>query len=432
MQNEGARYNNVRKPPEGVETAETVIRISNDLVYNCLVDTARIDQLALMPSKDESQQALLVEENGRSSIRGGNIREVHFLPNGDYWQVFNGAVSMTSNRNKLRELIGVDRTTSIRQTENELEQLSVEIRDLTSKSENLKKTRRQYKVQWNELKKEENSIRVEMQKLEEAIERLQEEAAAAENVTLDTKEYEDDVKEAEKACDDLRDRQAEIEKEIENLQAPIRDLEAKVDETRERSKKVSIDLNNASEKYAEYLRSQQQRDRVLEKKRSKVAQVEEIRSNHIEQIEERTEKTKEAKQKAQQVTYQISQTQKKRKNKKESDSDVDEDTNEPNETDYELIEPIDTNKPPDYWKTKIQRGEKEIENERKRREISEVDPEVALEKYQRAKKDLENKMVQVRNIEQNQKSLVEDLKDRKRMWRGFRSKYDLVLISQTT
>ena len=198
------------------------------------------------------------------------------------------------------------------------------------------------------------------------------------------------------------------------------------------SKKVSIDLNNASEKYAEYLRSQQQRDRVLEKKRSKVAQVEEIRSNHIEQIEERTEKTKEAKQKAQQVTYQISQTQKKRKNKKESDSDVDEDTNEPNETDYELIEPIDTNKPPDYWKSKIQRGEKEIENERKRREISEVDPEVALEKYQRAKKDLENKMVQVRNIEQNQKSLVEDLKDRKRMWRGFRSKYDLVLISQTT
>ena len=54
---------------------------------------------------------MLVQQNGKSSVRGGNIKEVHFLPDGDFWQVYSGAVSMTSNTRKLRQQIGVDRTT---------------------------------------------------------------------------------------------------------------------------------------------------------------------------------------------------------------------------------------------------------------------------------------------------------------------------------
>lgn len=421
--NEGPRYN-VKQPPEGVETAATVITVSNDLVFNCLVDSGRIDQLALMNLKEASQQALLLDNNGKSSIRGGVIKEVHFLPDGDYWQVFNGAVSMSANSRKLKQIIGVDRTTSIRETENEIEQISMEINELSSKADNLKKIRQQYKVKWNSLQRENQRARIEMQRLEEIIDRIQEEAAAAENVTVDTTEYEDDVKEAERAFDQLKDREVEIEKVIEEMQEPIRDLEAKLQETKERNRKVASDLDKASKKYAEYMRTQQKRDNVIEKKRSKLKQIEDVYEKHMELINDRSEKTQELKQKAQKITHSISQTQKKRNRISSADgNDANKDNEDlqEDEADIESIEPVNTNKPTTFWQNKIQSGEREITKERNRRKISEVDPEVALRKYQRAKQDLEEKMAQVVAIQENQEDLVDDLKHRKKMWREFRS-----------
>lgn len=412
-----------------MESAATVLNIANDLVFNCLVDSAKIDQIALMKSKEESQSALLVQENGRYSIRGGNIKEVHFLPDGDNWRVFNGAVSMSSNRKGLRRQIGVDRTTSIRETENEVEQLSMEIRDLASRADNLKKTRHEYKVRWNNLKKEGEKANADMRKIEETIERLQEEADAAENITVDTKEFEDDVAEQERACEELREKESEVKKIIEELLSPIRDLEAKVDETKERSEKITNDLNDAADRYKEYMRSQQERGKQIEKKRNKVSSVEELRSSHIELLEERSGKTKEAMIKAQKVTHHNNETQKRRMQKASNAGDHDDDEeisqnddSGGNDTDYETIKPVETNKPPDHWKSRIQRGEKEIQKERERRQLSETNPEVALQKYQRARNKLAKQMKEVKKVEHTQKSLVEDLKDRKRMWKGFRSK----------
>lgn len=412
-----------------MESAATVLNIANDLVFNCLVDSAKIDQIALMKSKEESQNALLVQENGRYSIRGGNIKEVHFLPDGDNWRVFNGAVSMSSNRKGLRRQIGVDRTTSIRETENEVEQLSMEIRDLASRADNLKKTRHEYKVRWNNLKKEGEKANADMRKIEETIERLQEEADAAENITVDTKEFEDDVAEQERGCEELREKESEVKKIIEELLSPIRDLEAKVDETKERSEKITNDLNDAADRYKEYMRSQQERGKQIEKKRNKVSSVEELRSSHIELLEERSGKTKEAMIKAQKVTHHNNETQKRRMQKASNAGDHDDDEeisqnddSGGNDTDYETIKPVETNKPPDHWKSRIQRGEKEIQKERERRQLSETNPEVALQKYQRARNKLAKQMKEVKKVEHTQKSLVEDLKDRKRMWKGFRSK----------
>jgi chromosome segregation ATPase len=405
-----------------------VITVSNDLVFNCLVDNGKIDQLALMENKAESEQKLLVQENGRSSIRGGNIREVHILPNGDFWQVYNHSVSMTSNRKRLRQLIGVDRTAAIRETENEIEQLSNEVNDLTAKAQSLKRERHQYKVRWNKLKKEDEKARFEMQRLEDSIETIREEAAAAENVTIDTREYEDDVKEAEKACEELKEKEEETRNAIEALKAPIREMEAKVEETKARSKKVSNDLNNASEKLKEYIRHVQQRDRVLDKKRDKVTKWEELRQTHLEIIASRTEKCAEGLQKAQMIQYQIKETQEKR-HKNSSGEGSDEGTEHQNvktqeEIDNEIrsIQPIQTNKEPNHWQQKIERAEKEIERERQRRRITEVDPEVALNKYQRARKDLENKIRQLQIIENNENNLVNDLRDRKMRWKDFQSK----------
>ena len=410
--------------------------VSNDLVYNCLVDTARIDQIALMTSKEESEQALLVQQrDGRSAIRGGNIKEVHFLPEGDFWQVVNGAVSMIANRKRLRQIIGVDRTTSIRETEHEKNQVQNEVNEYKTKLQNIKRDEHRYKVEWNNLKREDEIARLEMQKHEETIERVQEEAAAAENITVDTTEYENDVQEAQKGLDELKEKEEEIANNIETLKAPIRELEAKVEETRARSEKVSKDLNNAEEKVTEYMKTVQHHQRNLEKRRHKLQQYEATRKKQCDLIQERTEKAEEAKNKARQVTFQTRQTQEKRRQKHSAEND-DEDPELQNETieenyqsELEAIEPIETNKQPQYYRTKIQRIEQEIEKERRRRQITEVDPEVALSKYQRAKKDLEEKMEQVVTIEENEKHLIKDLTDRRNRWKNFRGEYCEVTFS---
>ena len=56
-----------------------------------------------------------------------------------------------------------------------------------------------------------------------------------------------------------------------------------------------------------------------------------------------------------------------------------------------------------------------------KRNLSEKDPEVAYEKYMRSKKDLDSKLMQIERIENNVGSLKEDLKNRRKMWKRFRS-----------
>lgn len=390
------------------------------------MDSAKIDTIALMNSREESEQKLHVKQNNRSHIRGGVIKVVHFLPDGDYWSVYNGSKSMTSNTRKLRPVIGVDRTTSIRETENEKQTLEYELKDLTSKEKNLSRERHQYKVQWNNLKKDDKNMRLEIQDLEETISRIQLESAAAENVSVDTSEYEDEVKEAEAAIDQLKERIEEMQKHIEELRKPISDLESKVDETQARSLKVANDLNEASEKYQQYMRSKEQRGQILEKKRSKLQQFEDYRENLLGRIDERARVTGETKFKAQRVTYQYQKSLDEKSSDEDKAEGADKEvelTEEEIKSKIEAIEPLETSKDSQYYRSKIQRGERDIEKERQRRQISEVDPEVALMKYQRAKKDLESKFVQLESIRANEEGLVLDLKDRKKRWKSFRGNH---------
>ncbi len=390
------------------------------------MDSAKIDTIALMNSREESEQKLHVKQNNRSHIRGGVIKVVHFLPDGDYWSVYNGSKSMTSNTRKLRPVIGVDKTTSIRETENEKQTLEYELKDLTSKEKNLSRERHQYKVQWNNLKKDDKNMRLEIQDLEETISRIQLESAAAENVSVDTSEYEDEVKEAEAAIDQLKERIEEMQKHIEELRKPISDLESKVDETQARSLKVANDLNEASEKYQQYMRSKEQRGQILEKKRSKLQQFEDYRENLLGRIDERARVTGETKFKAQRVTYQYHKSLDEKSSDEDKAEGADKEvelTEEEIKSKIEAIEPLETSKDSQYYRSKIQRGERDIEKERQRRQISEVDPEVALMKYQRAKKDLESKFVQLESIRANEEGLVLDLKDRKKRWKSFRGNH---------
>ena len=244
-------------------------------------------------------------------------------------------------------------------------------------------------------------------------------------MTIDTKDYEDDVQHAANAVDELKGKEEELKKEVEELRKPIGDLVAKVEEMQSRSDKVDKDIDAATVRFGQCARAKQNREAILEKKRTKVAQFEDHREKLSERVEESAQKTKDTKFKAQRATYQFQQDQKLSDeeggegNQEENDANLSE---EEIKAKIEAIEFVETNKTPDFYKNKIERGEKEIEKERKRRDITEVDPEVALMKYQRAQKDLDDKIAQIELIEANEVSLVDDLKARRKMWKAFRGK----------
>jgi chromosome segregation ATPase len=116
-------------PPEGVETVTSVLHIENPMVFNYLVDNVKIDQSALSDSKEGSERALLVtDSNGAESIRGGHVKKVYFMPNGDYWETRGGSRAMNANDRPLKQTIGVDRSKAIDSAKHELKALELEVK----------------------------------------------------------------------------------------------------------------------------------------------------------------------------------------------------------------------------------------------------------------------------------------------------------------
>ena len=135
------RYQVPAPPCDGIETVASTLSVSDELVFNCLVDNSRIDQLALAKSKDESEELLLVQDNnGRESIRWDTLQRVYFLPHGDTWQVRGGYRTMTSNDSKkgLRQTIGIDRTAAINEATREKDALQKEVDESILKERRVK------------------------------------------------------------------------------------------------------------------------------------------------------------------------------------------------------------------------------------------------------------------------------------------------------
>ena len=94
---------------------------------------------------------------------------------------------------------------------------------------------------------------------------------------------------------------------------------------------------------------------------------------------------------------------------------------EPSEEDLEAIDIVEPKYDVKRCQTRVASYEKKIENEKTRRNLSEVDPAVARDKYLRARKSLDSKMEQIDAIEKNVKMLLADVKERKKRWVAFRT-----------
>ena len=403
----------------------SVLTSSNDLVFNCIVDNGKSDQKAICESFDVSEQQLLLESNGRSSIRGGNVKTAFFLPDGDYWQIFNGSQSITSQGGLKRATIGVDKTHAIREAENEHEQLKKEADQKSRQLTDIKMERHEHKVRWNDLRKKEKLARDQINRLTDEIERIREDAEAAENVSFDTSELEDEVNKAQSEYEKVKGEEEDLVKAVNELIPGIQAIQAQIDEVANRNIKVANDLEDVEKKLNEVLQRKGKQARKIENKRKKMAEAEQARATQELETKGKEKKMLHTLRKARIMTLRSQKSEENRKLKKEDQLEL---VDEADCAEEELndIEPTIVEKEPEHFEKKIIVLQGRIEAERKKRQMKETDPEVALEKYVRAKELLDSKMFQIEKIEENKESLMEDVRNRKAKWKRFRGKLHLI------
>ena len=91
------------------------------------------------------------------------------------------------------------------------------------------------------------------------------------------------------------------------------------------------------------------------------------------------------------------------------------------------IEPVETDRESDYYRSKIERAKQKIEKKKQRRQLTESDPQVAFEKYLKAHTELVAYRSTLETVDGNEESLIDDSRSRKTRWRQFRDK-----IAQST
>jgi chromosome segregation ATPase len=283
QQAQHARYN-IPDPPqvEGIETLASVISVQNDLIFNCLVDNAKIDERALSRSKEESERHLLVSDgNGRNSIRGNKIKEVFFLPVGDMWKLNKGgSIQLTSNTRKFKRTIGVDMQGAIREAERELDALKEERKIRNQEFGAINAKEREAKIHWNQCKRrmQENEKTSKDSQME--IDNIKAEERNSENVDADTSAEEEEVADAQNALEEIRKSQVDLKQAIEEKKPQIKEIQDILMEITERNKKVLEDLQKAEDALSRWYSERDQQQAKLQRKREKMEQY----NNIIEQV----------------------------------------------------------------------------------------------------------------------------------------------------
>jgi len=422
---DGPRYAVKPPPSDDVETAASVLNIEHDLVLNCLVDNCRTDQVALMSSKDSSEKALLQNNrNNTNSIRGGNIKQVYFLPKGDFWRVTKGGqLSVFATDKKLRQSIGVDRTDAIRESERDVDHITIEKTKLNQVEKDVKKERNHYKVKWNQAQQIMNRTTKKITSLQNTIENIRAEESETVNITVETNDLEDEVRQAEGECSRFKEEEEEHKKILLDLQPGLDDIQNRLEEISARNEKVVKEILTCEHSLKEFMNNQTERTRLVGKKRKKLEQVEDAISKQTEVVQSRTGSKDDSLHKARLLTHQNNKMREAKERKAEGLEEVDVEplSDEFLAEELKNIEPIKDDKKPEYYKTKIMRAQRDLEKERQKRNLAESNPLVAFEKFQRAEKDLDSKMEQIDRIEDTIASLKEDVRGRKERWKQFRS-----------
>lgn len=413
-----ARYNVQPPPVDGIETVASVLQVSNDLVYNSLVDNCKIEEKALSRSKKESEDLLLHRGgDGRFAIRG-RVKTVFFLPRGDSWNVKNGTLGMSSNEKRMRETIGVDKSKAIAETRNEMQAIQHEVDQHRREENRLNHEHTQSQKEWNKGKGQLRKIENQLDKARQDIESLKENEIQASNFDTDTSEHEQLVNDEQAAVDAQKGHEVALIDKLRGLEPGIEELKAKLHETKSRNEMVLKDMKTSEDELANHIQQLSQLQERLEKKRNKVKQYEEIIEKKDTQINESEEVANNFLRTAKTLAF--------HRQKKDSLDEAAADSEwsqEPTDADLEGVEmpdQCDVKTDPKYYMTRLERLKDRLQKERERRNAMNEDPIEAYEKYIRAQKQLDSKVAQIKEIDETSKNLKSDWNKRKQRWRQFR------------
>ena len=413
---------NIPGPPEadGIETIASVLSIENTTVFNCLVDNARIEQKAVARNLELSEQKLLIKNGNRHEIRGGKIKQVYFLPKGDYWTSRGGSLATFSNDKQLRNTIGVDKSAAIEEKRREETQLKEELRAKKQEESKLQHEHTSHQREWNKAKKAVRANDSRIAELTEKVDSIKDEMEASANVTIDTSEYEEDVQQAEEELEKLRESERALAAQKEEGVPRVREIQSRLDEISTRSKKILDEERAAENDLTQFLETQTQQQSQIEKKRAKHEKYQRIVSQHEKNIELTLADRENALTKARKLHYRYLQRKEAVEEGSEEAAPSKETNQDPTPEDLEAIEPQRVKQEPEYYEPRIRNTKKKIEKERERRNVSREDPAVAFEKYSKARKDLGDATKQIEETEATIGKLQKDLKDRRTRWERFR------------
>mmetsp|Transcript_29485 Transcript_29485/g.33811 ORF Transcript_29485/g.33811 Transcript_29485/m.33811 type:complete len:1212 (-) Transcript_29485:207-3842(-) len=424
------RYN-TPEAPQGVETIASVLTIENDLVFNCLVDNARIEQKALTRSKSESENLLLIKDNhNRNAIRGGKIKEVYFFPNGDNWKVMKGGkLQLVSNSRKLKQSIGVDRTAAIEEDKEEYRVMNEEIKVMNRDYNRLEHEHTDYKKRWNASKKEMYKTQKDIDQVKKDIEDIKAEESATAEMEVDTTLEEQDVAEAQDYLDELKNRKIEGQESMKIMSPQIETKKADVAEIAARNEKVLEDMRNAENELTQHYHLLSQQKEKMEKARARLQQYEELVQSHSAVIEGARDEANHYLRTARLIQFHRKDVERRRKLREAHDgptvdSQASSYSQDPTEEELENVQVPDNLgelKQTDYYLSKVQQATIKIDREKGRRLENADDEDAAYEKYVRAKEIFQAKKDQIKEIESSSKQMEDDMSIRRRRWSDFRN-----------
>lgn len=413
------RYNIPAPPPfDGIETIASVLSIPDTLIFNCLVDNAKIDSKALAESKEVSEATLLINDvHGKSAIRGGKISQVYNMPLGDSWMVRKGSLQMFSSSvtdvSRMRQSIGVDRTIAISQAEDDAKNVRQECDQLKEREREVENQQKVVKRAWNDSNKKilemKRRIDKENDRLDKKKDRLSE-LESNSNGELDTSELEGDIQDAEGMLMEFQNRERALQQSIQDKSPALDMIIQRLEEVKVRNLRIVNDTQAAENSIRDLDMQANYRVAIVAKLRDKTDKLQQslnLQTGILSKLKANSDESLSA---ARKMQWHVAQN-------------TDEGASVEPPSDEELADMfpvLEVDRDPDYYKARIVRGEKQIERERQKRALSERDPEVLKDKYDRAKSDLKVKMDFVGKIEDNIVGLKKDLKERRKRWKQFR------------
>jgi hypothetical protein len=418
------RYKIPPPPVDGIETVASCLTISNDLVFNVLVDQARIDQRAVGTSKEDTERFLLkTDQQGKQFIIGGNITEVFFLPNGDMWKCSKqGALNMRSNEKQMKRLIGADTRSAVKEAKEEHALLEREFQELKNVELEVSQQIREARGMWNEAKRKCREVGEQCENLQELIASIQAEIeSAGQDEETDTNDLEEDVANAEQDLVVLSEKIEAIDRQMEDLQPQIEEAKQKVDEVQARNERVIAEMEVADKDLTTFMAESGERENKQKKALAKYEKTMEAIEAAAENLQEKRGQYEKSLRQARLLQFRHSRATTAKGNAASEDmpSTPEMTPEDPDDEELESIEIVAVKKDADYYNARVEQLKKRVEEEKRRRNITDTSYEEAFERYDRAFKDLRSKEKQLEAIKENILNLTNDLALRRKRWRQF-------------